>query len=1094
MEALRGAAPQSNDAGEVPIVTNSHFHGLEDRWRRTLLIAIPFGALAFFLGMALEGPSNQVSAYDQYTYPVMGFALVALELTLLFFPRRLRFVVLAIVAGSSAFFLGKLIYLLFLFPANQGVLRQMTETFYWIPIIYLLSFLIPNVTGGRATAMSFTVLVLVVSAGYIGAHLVPLHWTHPGDEHWGVVYALAELNLANSVMLALTFAFIGFKERYTRARTEMETMDRVANTDLLTELPNRRRLNRELEKALVRADESNSQLAVLFVDLDRFKTINDTLGHEAGDELLRQVGVRLRATVRDDDLVARLSGDEFVVVVQHVSGRDQVTLLAERLLTALSKPFRVKEIELQVTASIGMAIFPWDARDARALIRHADSAMYKVKRTGKNGIRHYHKESDAEIERRSELERDMGRALKEDQLRLHYQPIYDLNSGELVMVEALLRWEHPEHGMISPGEFVPLAEQSGQIIAIGSWVLTEACRQVASWHRHQLGDFRLSVNVSLLQFSQAGFYDTIRQALHDSGGTAVAVPDEEILTAMREMSAAEGLLPSPESAATWAATKRLVREGWIQADERVVLFSCGTLLKHVDLLPHEALPVLAPEQKAVLRPGPRRARGIAVAGRRSGLRSATGQGIPRRRATPLHRRAGVRSAPRRRPASIPVGAAGARPTEDAVAAVDVVLVGCGLRGRGVYGGFALRNPDRMRVVALAEPDPVRRQRTGDEHRIPESLRFAHWSELFAGPRRAPAAIIATPDREHVQPALRALEAGYHVLLEKPIAPDPAGCLLVVEAAERAGRILQVGHVLRFAPFYERVFELVQEGAVGELLHIELSERVAAWHYTHSFVRGKFRNRELAAPFVVAKCCHDLDLLVWLAGRGPERVASFGGLGHFAAASAPPGAPARCTDGCPASPVCPHDAVAFYLGPGDALGGVWPWSDLGPDPAREARRRALETGPYGRCVYRCDNDQPDHQVVAVRFAGGLTGSFSVQGAAPEEERTVRVVGSRGELVGGLAAGSLELRRPGSLEVHREELPGSPIGHFGGDEGLCRHFCESVGRGLADDDRASGRVALEGHLLGYAAERARAEGQVVPLAAFRAGLGSAPAARR
>ncbi len=517
MEALRGAAPQSNDAGEVPIVTNSHFHGLEDRWRRTLLIAIPFGALAFFLGMALEGPSNQVSAYDQYTYPVMGFALVALELTLLFFPRRLRFVVLAIVAGSSAFFLGKLIYLLFLFPANQGVLRQMTETFYWIPIIYLLSFLIPNVTGGRATAMSFTVLVLVVSAGYIGAHLVPLHWTHPGDEHWGVVYALAELNLANSVMLALTFAFIGFKERYTRARTEMETMDRVANTDLLTELPNRRRLNRELEKALVRADESNSQLAVLFVDLDRFKTINDTLGHEAGDELLRQVGVRLRATVRDDDLVARLSGDEFVVVVQHVSGRDQVTLLAERLLTALSKPFRVKEIELQVTASIGMAIFPWDARDARALIRHADSAMYKVKRTGKNGIRHYHKESDAEIERRSELERDMGRALKEDQLRLHYQPIYDLNSGELVMVEALLRWEHPEHGMISPGEFVPLAEQSGQIIAIGSWVLTEACRQVASWHRHQLGDFRLSVNVSLLQFSQTGFYDTIRQALHDSG-------------------------------------------------------------------------------------------------------------------------------------------------------------------------------------------------------------------------------------------------------------------------------------------------------------------------------------------------------------------------------------------------------------------------------------------------------------------------------------------------------------------------------------------------------------------------------------------------
>lgn len=428
-----------------------------------------------------------------------------------------------------------------------------------------------------------------------------------------------------------------------------------------------------------------------------------------------------------------------------------------------------------------------------------------------------------------------------------------------------------------------------------------------------------------------------------------------------------------------------------------------------------------------------------------------------------------------------------------MAAVEVVLVGCGLRGREVYGGFALRHPERMRVVALAEPDPVRRQRTGDEHGIPESLRFADWSELFAGPRLAGAAIIATPDRAHVAPAIRALETGHHVLLEKPIAPDPEGCLRVVEAAERVDRILQVGHVLRFAPFYERVFELVRSGALGELLHLELSERVAAWHYAHSFVRGKFRNRAVAAPFLVAKCCHDLDLLVWIAGRTPERVASFGGLGHFAAASAPAGAPERCTQGCPAQPGCPHDAVSFYLGPGDELGRVWPWSDLGPDPAREARRRALETGRYGRCVFRCDNDQPDHQVVAVRFAGGLTGSFSVEGLAAEEERTLRLVGSRGELSGRLAAGTLELRAPGSLRVHREELPGSPLGHFGGDEGLCRHFCESVTRGVGADDRASGRVALEGHLLGYAAERARVEGRVVALSAFRSALGGAWQAR-
>jgi len=429
-----------------------------------------------------------------------------------------------------------------------------------------------------------------------------------------------------------------------------------------------------------------------------------------------------------------------------------------------------------------------------------------------------------------------------------------------------------------------------------------------------------------------------------------------------------------------------------------------------------------------------------------------------------------------------------------VAALEVVLVGCGLRGRGVYGGFALRHPDRMRVVALAEPDPVRRQRTGDEHGVAEELRFSHWSELFDRPRLAPAAIVATPDHEHVDPALRALGAGYHVLLEKPIAPDPDGCLRVVEAAERNGRILQVGHVLRFAPFYERVFEMVRGGELGEIVHLELAERVAAWHFAHSFVRGKFRNRRTAAPFVVAKCCHDLDLLVWLAGRTPERVASFGGLGHFASASAPPGSPERCTDGCPAQPGCPHDAVEFYLGVGDELGGIWPWSDLSPDPGRDARRRALERGPYGRCVYRCDNDQPDHQVVAVEFAGGLTGSFSVQGLAAEEERTLRITGSRGELRGRLTSGSLELRRAGSLAVHREEHPGSPIGHFGGDEGLCHHFCDSVSRGAGAGDRASGRVALEGHLLGYAAERARDRGGVVELAAFREELPGGDPVRR
>lgn len=422
-------------------------------------------------------------------------------------------------------------------------------------------------------------------------------------------------------------------------------------------------------------------------------------------------------------------------------------------------------------------------------------------------------------------------------------------------------------------------------------------------------------------------------------------------------------------------------------------------------------------------------------------------------------------------------------------AVEAVLVGGGNRGRFTYGGYARQHPERLRIVALAEPVAERRAAVAAEHGLAGDRVAADWRELLQRPALAPVAIVATGDMEHVEPALAALSCGYHVLLEKPIAPEARDCVRVVEAAERAGRMLQIGHVLRYTAFYEQVQAIVASGRLGEIVALDMKEHVAHWHMTHSYVRGKFRNRRIAAPIVLAKTCHDLDLMTWIVGRPALRVASFGSLSHFCAGQAPAGAPGRCTDGCPAQESCPHDAVRFYLGPDDGLARLWPWTDLGIDPAREARRRALETGPYGVCAYRCDNDVPDHQVLAVEFGGGVTASFTLQGLATHERRTIRISGTKGELRGVFQEGLIDVTRHGSLETEQHRIEASLAGHLGGDEGLLGHFTDVVARGAVGEVRASGRVSLDSHLLGFAAEQARLEGRVVEMDTFRAQLARA-----
>ena len=427
--------------------------------------------------------------------------------------------------------------------------------------------------------------------------------------------------------------------------------------------------------------------------------------------------------------------------------------------------------------------------------------------------------------------------------------------------------------------------------------------------------------------------------------------------------------------------------------------------------------------------------------------------------------------------------------------VTLAVAGAGNRGGDVYAAYALRHPDQVRVVAVAEPDPDRRRRLAAAHGIPDHRCFEDWRALLLEPRLADGVVIATPDGMHVEPALAALMRGYDVLLEKPIAAEPREILRLQSAARDAEGTVTVAHVLRYAPFFQKIKELLDQGAVGRLVLMEHQENIGYWHFAHSYVRGNWR-QSAVGPMILAKACHDLDLLRWFAGAPCAEVASFGELVHFRPENAPPGAPDRCTDGCPAAGRCPFDAVAMYVDGMDGRSG-WPVSVVTPELDREARLEALRRGPYGRCVYRCDNDVVDHQAAILRFANRVVASLTVTAFTTANTRTLRILGTAGELKGHLDRGEIHVRafRPGVAETPAgdggwEEIR-VPVasGHGGGDQGLMRDFVRRLRlrrQGLRPGEPLTSlRETVESHLMTLAAERSRLEGRVVSVAELRAG---------
>ena len=311
-------------------------------------------------------------------------------------------------------------------------------------------------------------------------------------------------------------AVISFRDVSTARAASLE-MSRVAQHDVLTQLPNRTLFDDRLTQAISLAERQNKQLAVLFVDVDQFKRINDTLGHAVGDKLLRSVAGRLTACIRRTDTVSRLGGDEFLILLPQVEHAEDAAITARKILRAMASPHIIDNKSLDINVSIGGSTYPADGQDAESLLSQADVAMYEAKQHGRNSYQSFRKEMTTRLAKRRLLEADLRSALGRDEFLLHYQPKINLQTGQVTGMEALIRWQHPERGMLLPATFVPIAEECGLILRIGQWVLLEACRQAREWSESGLGAVPISVNVSAVEFQSKDFLSGVRAALIATG-------------------------------------------------------------------------------------------------------------------------------------------------------------------------------------------------------------------------------------------------------------------------------------------------------------------------------------------------------------------------------------------------------------------------------------------------------------------------------------------------------------------------------------------------------------------------------------------------
>lgn len=382
--------------------------------------------------------------------------------------------------------------------------------------------------------------------------------------------------------------------------------------------------------------------------------------------------------------------------------------------------------------------------------------------------------------------------------------------------------------------------------------------------------------------------------------------------------------------------------------------------------------------------------------------------------------------------------------------LTVAICGYGNRG-SVYASGEGWFAGNMKVVAAADIRPERLALAKARHGLPEDQLFASGEELLQKPRLADLMVISTQDQQHCAHALAALEKGYHLLLEKPISTTLADCEAIAQKAKEVHRTVLVCHVLRYSPMYTKLRALIREGAVGEVYAIDQIENVGYYHMAHSFVRGNWHSKEESAPMILAKSCHDLDILPWLVGKRIERLSSFGHLSHFTPEHAPGGSAERCLD-CAVRMQCPYDAVHLYYegNPEFSIKTAhhtgWPVDVLCTDPTEEKVLNALRFGPYGQCVYRCHNDVVDHQTVQMECEGGVTITFSMIAFTDRCTRTIQIMGTRGQLNADLEDDFVTYApfkgTPQKIQLETDDIQGGS--HGGSDyrmlEALLAHFAQ------------------------------------------------------
>lgn len=409
--------------------------------------------------------------------------------------------------------------------------------------------------------------------------------------------------------------------------------------------------------------------------------------------------------------------------------------------------------------------------------------------------------------------------------------------------------------------------------------------------------------------------------------------------------------------------------------------------------------------------------------------------------------------------------------------ITAALIGAGQRGAGAYASYALEHPEEIQFISVADMDSERRRAFQQTHIIHDANCFANWEELLEQPKIADAILICTQDNMHYEPAIQALEKGYHVLLEKPMSPNPLECIIMSEYAEKYNRVFSICHVLRYTDFFSKIKKIITDGRIGRLISIQHTENVEHRHHAHSFVRGNWSNFETSSPMILAKSCHDMDILSWLVDAKCTRVSSFGSLTHFRQENAPFGATKRCLDGCQVKDACPYFAPKMYLEVDPVFRSI-----VSSDTSDEGLLNALKDGPYGRCVYHCDNNVVDHQVVNLEFANEVTVAFTMSAFTFEGGRSMKIMGTQGQIRADMEKNEIEVTSFMTRMKETIHLDTDLAGHSGGDTGIMRDFVRLVRSDGKEKGLTEASVSLQSHLMAFAAEKSRLEGRVISISDY------------